>query len=618
MLQIEICNIRLLSFQFKYISDKLNSVRSNWASNHSVYWENSLYLLLLIFPFIVIPTLIEPIVFPRLVFLLVLVLPAITIIVISNIEILLYNKAHRRVIRICLFLFFLYFALLTLSLSQSDNFSLALFGSYGRNLGYLHYLITITAIAAGFVLGNLTRSSVPSYIKLLFWSTLAQVLLGLIQISGLKPFGISSSYNPVIGTFANPNYYSQFVGLGAVVVLLKIKQNYPILKLLILCLSFIVLVSNNSIQSFAIIFCIYLPLILIHRFRRIFKNLKLLKVFFTISAFITLFLCLLTIASKYSKQLSLEYRFNYLKVAFRMLEDNPLLGVGIDHFGIFFNEYQDSSKVMSGTIPADNAHSLIPHIFATQGLAAGIIFTLICMIILYTAFILFFNSRKNTTEFILSLFVVGFIVSSQFSIENQPTAIYGWLGGGLVLSCVFRTFETSQNNANRLTKKTKSRISDRTSRAFSRAYVSIFIFVSLALFLIFLPRIDQYRLSSAEEIKNQNVSKLLESSIKLYDSRLNILALKPEPYLFYNVALRGVNASISNDVSGVAAIQIVRSAQLIVPNDINLMNLEAQIIEYQGNTRLLSKLTSNIAVVYPNNYENRMRRERLSRLIDNP
>ena len=97
---------------------------------------------------------------------------------------------------------------------SGGNFSQELFGTNGRNTGYLSYVsLSILLLAA------VVASSKHFLVQLSFAMLCAGILsvaYGLLQIVGKDPLPWASDYNPVIGFLGNPDFQSAFLGFTCV------------------------------------------------------------------------------------------------------------------------------------------------------------------------------------------------------------------------------------------------------------------------------------------------------------------------------------------------------------------------------------------------------------------
>ena len=92
-----------------------------------------------------------------------------------------------------------------------------IFGTYGRNLGFLHYLF-LTIIFLGVSLTNV-KSLVPRFLKSMVAVGIFESIYAVFQPCGVDLVQWTGTQKWVFGTFGNPNYLSSFLALSAIAVL---------------------------------------------------------------------------------------------------------------------------------------------------------------------------------------------------------------------------------------------------------------------------------------------------------------------------------------------------------------------------------------------------------------
>ena len=139
---------------------------------------------------------------------------------------------------------------LTISALKTVSFYQSFVGVYQRNLGVATYLFFIL-IMLGIALNLTFRNSKFTLLTFVFLGGL-QSIYGLIQQLGADPFPWNNPYNPMIGTFGNPNFSSAFLGCSAVAALTLILQSSLKVKLLLgiqVILSLALVINSNSSQG---------------------------------------------------------------------------------------------------------------------------------------------------------------------------------------------------------------------------------------------------------------------------------------------------------------------------------------------------------------------------------
>lgn len=324
------------------------------------------------------------------------------------------KKLKKTLIYMFIFLLFILFSLIGNSLdsdyiSQTINF-IALFG------------------VLGFLL-NQIKSKENLYILLKYIGEISFVL----AILGVMEFLLTGTPR-VETTFANPNYYSLFLGIGFC-CLYNFKINLKWLKLLVILLAIILSGSRSGILF---------PLI--QFFWALYLDKKYLKLIFLtfIGASI---LGTLSLRDKEATSGSDAERMVFAKMAIEMAKDHPLNGVGWGRFPAEFKNYTDiSNNLLFKGVEVDASgqdrrvtHNDLIRILAELGFPA---FLIAIGFLLYNIFILI--KFKSFNEVFLLPVWLGVIL---FSLgHNNMNSIIFWFF--LFFPLIFLRFYKHQNNRN--------------------------------------------------------------------------------------------------------------------------------------------------------------------------
>lgn len=319
----------------------------------------------------------------------------------------------------------------------------ALIGVYGRNTGVLTYLSTL-AIFFG---TSLIR--VSDYRMILLYLSppaLVMALYGLIQYSGSDPFKWNNSSSPIIGTFGNPNFMSAYLGwaivlLSAIMWLGRITLGWKLTFLASIAVSFYLIIKSNSIQGIfvASIGIGILTIVGSWHFRLTrYVFLPLYIICMVLGALATLNKGPLT---QFIYQTSISARGDYFRAAVRMASDNPIFGVGIDKFGIYFPIYRDIQQIQgrNWATYTDNAHNLILHLAATSGWLVAVCWLGIHFSVWIKAILCLVKEQKEYSRKItLSLLILSIsaFAPSIISVDHITSAVLNWFLLGLLYSRV--------------------------------------------------------------------------------------------------------------------------------------------------------------------------------------
>ena len=329
------------------------------------------------------------------------------------------------------------FALIFSSIN-AGNFYESLVGNYQRNLGistYAFFVLLLLGIALNFTFKNYNFA----FFSFVALGTL-ETIYGLIQQLGNDPFPWKNPYNPMIGTFGNPNYASAFLGCSAVACVALVATSKVQVKIFLLSqiiLSVILVINSNSSQGL-MAFVIGLSI-----FGLGYSYLKYRKAFLPSLIIVATggFIGLLGLLDKgpfqFLYQGSITARGDYWRAAISMWKSSPFTGVGFDQYGNYFGVHRDSAQVIGRGFltQSDNAHNTFLHILATTGLFGMIFYVLIHLLIFVLAINYLRNAKSVEYLMMLSTFSIwiSFVSISLISPDNLGVTVWLWVFAGLVL-----------------------------------------------------------------------------------------------------------------------------------------------------------------------------------------
>ncbi len=321
---------------------------------------------------------------------------------------------------------------------NSGNIYESFVGIYQRNLGfstYTFFVLLLLAIALNFTFKNY-RFALFSFVSL---GTL-QTIYGLMQQLGADPFPWKNPYNPMIGTFGNPNYASAFLGCSSVACLALVASSKIQMKILLITqvvISMVLVINSNSSQglmAFAIGISFFgLGYIYLKYRKAFFPGLILLAV----GGFIGLLGLIDKGPLQFLYQGSIAARGDYWRAAISMWKSSTLSGVGFDHYGDFFGVHRDSAQVIGRGFltQSDNAHNTFLHLLATTGLLGFVFYVLIHLIIIISALNYLRTAKSIEYLTMLSNFSVwiSFVSISLISPDNLGVSVWLWVFAGLII-----------------------------------------------------------------------------------------------------------------------------------------------------------------------------------------
>jgi len=335
---------------------------------------------------------------------------------------------------------FLIFQLLSALYNSSSIISF--FGDTQRRNGFLTYLgLVIIFIYAA----RLIKHFDPIIIfKMLLYTSSIVIIYSLIQIQGKDFVQWQNPYNAAISTFGNPNFTSAFMALVCVMGLgsSRIKTVSPFFKILAITVSFLsvfVILKSQSRQGIyaiivAILFYINMQFHLNRsKYRFVILSSSVLMLLFSIfgmlqrGPFVS-----------YLYKDSVSVRGFYWRAAIDMFLDHPIVGVGLDQYGMFFRQYKEIEYVQryGSDLTSTNAHNTFLQLFATGGFFVGLFYLLVILSVYFYGYKHMSKCENNELKKIMLIMLstyTAFQAQSVISIDNIGLAIWNWCLGGAIV-----------------------------------------------------------------------------------------------------------------------------------------------------------------------------------------
>lgn len=331
--------------------------------------------------------------------------------------------------------------LLAVLIFSGRSINQGLYGTSGRNTGFLSYL-SLLFVCVAFALVSNERFLVQFRVTLLIVGCIL-LLYGVIQFAGLEPFPYINIYaNNVFGTFGNPNFQSAFMGiLGAFSFTIVFDSSLTRLRRiffgLISIFTLFGIYSTNSWQGFfnlaaGVVAALVLLLFRINRTRIAVAVLSI-----AILGTMTIALGILNfgpLASILAKA-SLAARRLYWEAAVNLMLQHPLLGIGFDGFGDWYRRgrTEEAAGQNSGLL-SDSAHSVPLDIGSSGGFPLLIIYLAILGLTVFSIIkVVRINSRLSVTFIAFAASWFSYQAQSIISINQIGLGIVGWALSGLII-----------------------------------------------------------------------------------------------------------------------------------------------------------------------------------------
>jgi O-antigen ligase len=345
-----------------------------------------------------------------------------------------------RPIILCSALFFL--SLLSSFLFSGSNRITQLYGVHGRHTGLIAYFSLCFLMLA--VSLNATLQNIRYAMKILLILGIFSFTYGFLQRIDLEPLPWERNESWIVGTFANPNFFSSFIAFVSILLLTyffqdAIGKKMRMYVLILFMFGVYLLIQIGSTQGFVVVL-IGSSFVLLMRIR---LNAKFSKTFYPliVIAFISIIGAVLDILQKTpwdSKlyKLSVSARGDFWRAAVQIIRDHPWTGVGLDAFRNLYPIYRDSNSLNHGEASSltDAAHN----IFLDFGVNGGVFLFIsyISMVILtLVAAVRLIKRMQNFDPAIIGLIGVwgAYQVQSLISIDHLGLTVWGWICSGLII-----------------------------------------------------------------------------------------------------------------------------------------------------------------------------------------
>jgi O-antigen ligase len=318
-----------------------------------------------------------------------------------------------------------------------------LYGAFGRNTG----LITYVSLIIIFLTSTLVSSD-RSFQKVLNAFLLAgvfNVVLSFLDVAGLDLFKWENPYNAVLGTFGNPNFVSAFMGMFLTFLVVQFldqsAETKSRLAYAILIISSIATIYLSKSLQGALV-AAFGSSLAIYFFIRSKERLIKFSYIYLGGLITSAGVGLAGILNKgplatYLYGPTVKFRGEYWQAGINMGMENPITGVGIDSYGIYYRTFRElSSTVAPGVnVGTDTAHNVYIDVFSGTGFPGLIFYVLINGAVLLAAVR---HLRKHLSFdgrfLVLFLCWAGYQLQSIASINQLGLAVWGWLFGGLIVA----------------------------------------------------------------------------------------------------------------------------------------------------------------------------------------
>lgn len=367
-------------------------------------------------------------------------------------------KSHR-ILMLVIFAFLI--SMLNAIFSSDSPLSQNIYGSYGRNNGFLTYLFLCFILISSLSLRSLQSFSL--LIKSLLFAGAINIIYCLWVIVFGDFIGWSNPYGNILGTLGNPNFIGSFLGIFFSAALAygigpNATKSYKLSLLVVLPLTGFEIIKSHAIQGLVVaaLGCGIVGFMFIRsRFSMAITAgyFSVLVLFGTTAALGALQMGPL---SELIYKTSVSLRGQYWLAAWNTGSAKPFTGVGMDAFGDWYRRSRDAHALeLPGVNTTVNAAHNVPlDMFAFGGWPLFITYLLITFIGAIAVFRCVVRTRNYDPIFVaLATAWAGYQVQSIISINQIGLAVWGWLLTGALISYEFITRKLGEEPQNQSNKK---------------------------------------------------------------------------------------------------------------------------------------------------------------------
>ena len=383
-----------------------------------------------------------------------------------------------------------------------------LFGSYGRNTGFITYL-GFSLVFIGSVLASNSELHKRFFIATLVVGTLS-LIYGAIQAVGADPISWVNPYSPVFGFLGNPNFQSSLLGvLGAIafaqLFVKGLKIQYKGLISTYLLMTLYIINETASQQGFLVLALGIGVVTGIYCAQRS-RSLGIAYGLLSVLGFFVVFFGILNkgpLASLLYKD-SVTYRGDYWQAGLKMTVDHPLFGVGMDSYGDWYRRSRtiDATLRRGPDVTSNAAHNVLLDISSYGGFPLLIIYVALMALVVISA-IKVLRRSKSFNPALAGLVGgwVAFQAQSIISINQIGLAIWGWVLSGLIIG-----YEINTRNVEVVeTVVKKGRVAGKPTQTSAGSVIALFVAFVLGVLVGMPPYVASAKYKSALETSNPTV-----------------------------------------------------------------------------------------------------------------
>ena len=328
-------------------------------------------------------------------------------------------------------------------LSSNSPVSQNVYGSFGRNTGFVTYLVLLLIC-----ISTLTLTERLSFQRIIWGLQIAgavNVLYCLWVISFGDFIGWSNPYGNILGLFGNPNFISAFLGMFITTVLALVAApetswGIRLVGVVISLVAFYEIVDSNSIQGIVVTGG-GIAIVGFFAVRSYLKS-SVITGAYVLSVAVLGILAIMGALQKgpftFIYKGSVSLRGIYWDAGIKMGMDHPLTGVGMDSYGDWYRRVrsEQAATVFPGPKTITNAaHNVVIDFFAYGGFPLLIAY--LGMLALAAIAIIKVVRRTQGYDAVFIAMATAWIcyqTQSLISINQVGLALWGWVLTGALIA----------------------------------------------------------------------------------------------------------------------------------------------------------------------------------------
>jgi O-antigen ligase len=391
---------------------------------------------------------------------------------------------------------------------SGGGFYLQLFGTQGRNTGFLAYLGFSLIFIASIIASN--AESLKRILVAVFVVGVASTVYGAVQAFDADPFDWVNQYSPVFGFLGNPNFQSSLLGMLGAISFSQLLVKGLKLQLRVFISAFLLVIvfviSETKSQQGFLVLVIGISVVVGLYILKLKLSWIIAYGFLFVTAFCAVLLGTLNkgpLASLLYKD-SVTYRGDYWRAGWKMTLDHPMFGVGMDSYGDWYRRSRtlDATLRRGPDVTSNAAHNVFLDFSSSGGFPLLIIY--VAMMLLVVISVIKVLKRNSSLNLVFAGLVGGWVAfqaQSTISINQIGLAIWGWVLSGLIIGYEINT-RTAQADPVTL-KKTKP--TGPPAQLSAESVVAIFIASILGILVGVSPYLASVKYKNALKTSNPTV-----------------------------------------------------------------------------------------------------------------